>query len=1335
MIVIVVIGILSAIGASSLAGVQANARDSQRKSQTSILASALEKYYSQNGQYPSCADLSKDPNIVVSNTLKGIDPKTFATPKNTSATGNSLLCTSLSAGSTTDNFAYVGNNSPICLNTSGGACNQWSLQYKKETTGDIITITSRHIVTNTALTAPNPPVVTVGIVSSKVTANITPVVCSDGQAQYAIHSRRNDGSWGAYSDWSDITTIQQDPTQGTKYGYQAQARCHSDTPVMSSAVAEGNEATYTTSIDAPIMPAIGQSTDTNLNTMTWSWADALCTAGSPRYRYDYAASNGSDSFDSNWQQYISSPLITTSYEGYSYSLAVQAQCYNSFASSDWSDSSTLYYHRPITTYTLTIVIDVCGGGCQGWGTVSGGGTYNKNSNPTITATPITNYSFSIWGGDSGCSGAASHTITMDSDKTCIASFIPASIPTPAAPIIADPASSNNTTTTWSWNAVSCPGNTAKYQYDYFIGGVSQAPTGWKTPTTDTATSINFTTGGTTSYENQTYTVKVQAKCSNSATSSNWSPDSNSVSYLRPWGIPNLTLSVSPASIISGQSTTVTLTSDRSVSYPYPYYLSIYDQTAGTYLAYTGSGSTLAATPSPTTNHTYIGRVTSGPGSGDILGNSSSATVTVQYALTVTAGTGGTVSGGGTFNYNSTPTIAATASAGYTFGSWSDTNCGATPSAHTVTMTSNLNCTASFTPIPVPAPAAPTLTISQIGGTMTKWSWADVTCSAGTTVGYQFFYSIDGTTQLDWQAPTPQTPPYVSFTTGGSSTFEDRTYTVKVRAKCHNTATNTDSIWVESTPANYFRPYSISLSVSSANIFAGQSTTLTLTSSVDVGPTKYYLKIYDQTSSTYIASAGSGSTLTYADSPLSNHTYIGQLTDYLGTIYNSTGAITVNVSALPAPTGLTATADLSGKITVGWNSVNITGATYRVDYYIPGTDTSAFSKNVSGTSDATTGFTAGSTYPIKVYTVLNSSTSGPASTSAIMPVPAPTGVTAVADSSSQITVSWTSIGISGATYRIDYDLSAMAQGTISNNTSSTSNTIAGLYAGKNYPIKVYAIVNSITSAASSASATTPIPAPSAPTISVGSSTSTNTTYSWGPGTTGCPTNTTIQYHYNLSYDTNPVYTSPGANGPETSYSPGTSLQGYAYTVTVSALCYTALVNSSSSGSNSATYIRPVNPPSGATWSIRKTPVPTGQTSYVAVGATTVTGCYTASQPQLRVLAQGDIYMGNYNWSGDPNNSGSGWYSGKANPSTNHYTDVGGWLAGNWFEASDAEPNKVELAATSVSNPWATNTKWGIIVNLKCVNMDHRDRYSNTGGDSGTTGGAGSVWGWTTTLSYP
>ncbi len=156
------------------------------------------------------------------------------------------------------------------------------------------------------------------------------------------------------------------------------------------------------------------------------------------------------------------------------------------------------------------------------GSVNSGGTYSPGSTQTITATPNQYYSFTNWAGNaSDCytPNTASHTVTMNADKTCTASFTPTAISAPAAPTVSVAPGS---TTTYSWGAASCGGNTARYQYDYTTTPANY-DSGW-VPTA--ALSVGFTT----TTPGQTYKVAVQAQCYNGVTSSDWSTPINSGSY-------------------------------------------------------------------------------------------------------------------------------------------------------------------------------------------------------------------------------------------------------------------------------------------------------------------------------------------------------------------------------------------------------------------------------------------------------------------------------------------------------------------------------------------------------------------------------------------------------------------------------------------------------------------------------------------------------------------------------------------------------------------------------------------------------------------------------------
>lgn len=89
--------------------------------------------------------------------------------------------------------------------------------------------------------------------------------------------------------------------------------------------------------------------------------------------------------------------------------------------------------------------------------------------------------------------------------------------------------------------------------------------------------------------------------------------------------------------------------------------------------------------------------------------------TRQYKLTVTAGTGGTVSGGGTYNYNASATLKATANSGYYFVKWSDGNTNAT---RTVTVTKDATYTATFKQDPYLNLDKTSLEFEASGGTQT-----------------------------------------------------------------------------------------------------------------------------------------------------------------------------------------------------------------------------------------------------------------------------------------------------------------------------------------------------------------------------------------------------------------------------------------------------------------------------------------------------------------------------------------------------------------------------------------------------------------------------------------
>lgn len=117
----------------------------------------------------------------------------------------------------------------------------------------------------------------------------------------------------------------------------------------------------------------------------------------------------------------------------------------------------------------------------------------------------------------------------------------------------------------------------------------------------------------------------------------------------------------------------------------------------------------------------------------------------SYTLTVTSSNAamGTVSGGGTYNYNATATIKATPKTGYKFVKWSDGN---TSASRTVTITGAKTYTATFEPINYTVAvmsANATMGTTSGGGTYAYGSTITIKASANT--GHTFEKWNDGNT--------------------------------------------------------------------------------------------------------------------------------------------------------------------------------------------------------------------------------------------------------------------------------------------------------------------------------------------------------------------------------------------------------------------------------------------------------------------------------------------------------------------------------------------------------------------------------------------------------------
>lgn len=140
-VVIAVIGLLASIVVLGLSRYQADTRDARRASSATAIAEALEKYYENNGEYPSCEALTRDGQVVATEELGGIRAETLVAPQAPSTATNSINCATLTTNGA-DFFEYSGDGSTACA--TNGSCLQYTLKYKEEVSGSIKSVPSRH---------------------------------------------------------------------------------------------------------------------------------------------------------------------------------------------------------------------------------------------------------------------------------------------------------------------------------------------------------------------------------------------------------------------------------------------------------------------------------------------------------------------------------------------------------------------------------------------------------------------------------------------------------------------------------------------------------------------------------------------------------------------------------------------------------------------------------------------------------------------------------------------------------------------------------------------------------------------------------------------------------------------------------------------------------------------------------------------------------------------------------------------------------------------------------------------------------------------------------------
>lgn len=388
-IVIAVIAILATIAAVGLNGYLQDGRDRQRVANTSVLSEALEKYYDQNGEYPSCEAITGPADEVSANVLKGIDKAALLVPGANGGETNAIRCgETLTTGASTEFIEYVGDGSADC--SGDKACLSYTLRYLSESENEVVEIQSRRTVDVATSGTPRIALGSTSYTSAQVSWDAIANTLT-----YEVQRSTNSSFSGATSYTATSTTQSRNFTDlapDTTYYFRMRA----STP--SGATNWSNTVTAET-------PALGTptlaSTQNNPSQVTETWSSA---AGATAYVIQRASNSGfssnleSDSLTGTSKVYTDTPIGSARY------YRVKATTTNSAGtvhSGSWSNVINYTSYVPAPSGSPSIAAAMSGSdavGTSGTVSCSQGATPNYRLRYTSKSNSGSSDNWSSWSG-------------------------------------------------------------------------------------------------------------------------------------------------------------------------------------------------------------------------------------------------------------------------------------------------------------------------------------------------------------------------------------------------------------------------------------------------------------------------------------------------------------------------------------------------------------------------------------------------------------------------------------------------------------------------------------------------------------------------------------------------------------------------------------------------------------------------------------------------------------------------------------------------------------------------------------------------------------------------